>query len=60
MGDRAGEEVCMLAVWLLACLAWCGSMLPGMGYWCWGTDSLLDSEPIVMLCEVEVVAVVGR
>ena len=34
MGDRAGEQVRMLAGWLFGCwlgLAWSGGMLPGMG-----------------------------
>ena len=42
MGDRAGEQVRMLAGCLVVGLAWSGGMLPGMGcVLVLGTDSLL-------------------
>ena len=45
MGDRAGEQVRMLADCLVVGLAWSGGMLPGMGcVLVLGTDSLLDAR----------------
>ena len=45
MGDRAGEQVRMLAGCLVVGLAWSGGMLPGMGcVLVLGTDSLLDAR----------------